>query len=236
MNGNSPGGLIWRKSAPNPRVQRTRSSPSALHAPLTRHPLGGPSSKGRRSVAWVAALLTIGFCGVAHAEDTPADSCRSIVPQSLAKALKVRFPSHRLPRASDSSDEDIAYNREHGGNGCLGAAPGDYDGDGQLDLALIMRPEGQGKMLVVAALARKQKWRITTLTEFDFLGGLFVERGEPRKYERSEVVDAEGEGFRPGELRSYTSPTPCVITGKTEAWSFAYCLGPKGWINVWLSD
>ena len=26
---------------PNPRVQRTRSSPSALHAPLTRHPLGG---------------------------------------------------------------------------------------------------------------------------------------------------------------------------------------------------
>jgi hypothetical protein len=26
---------------PNPRVQRTRSSPSARHSPLTRHPLGG---------------------------------------------------------------------------------------------------------------------------------------------------------------------------------------------------
>ena len=27
---------------PNTRVQRTRSSPSALREPLTRHPLGGP--------------------------------------------------------------------------------------------------------------------------------------------------------------------------------------------------
>ena len=27
---------------PNTRVQRTRSSPSALRSPLTRHPLGGP--------------------------------------------------------------------------------------------------------------------------------------------------------------------------------------------------
>ena len=26
--------------SPNPRVQRTRSSPSARHSPLTRHPLG----------------------------------------------------------------------------------------------------------------------------------------------------------------------------------------------------
>jgi hypothetical protein len=27
---------------PNTRVQRTRSSPSAPHSPLTRHPLGAP--------------------------------------------------------------------------------------------------------------------------------------------------------------------------------------------------
>jgi hypothetical protein len=29
------------RQAPNTRVQRTRSSPSALRSPLTRHPLGG---------------------------------------------------------------------------------------------------------------------------------------------------------------------------------------------------
>jgi hypothetical protein len=32
---------------PNPRVQRTRSSPSARHEPLTRHPLGATKSSLR---------------------------------------------------------------------------------------------------------------------------------------------------------------------------------------------
>jgi hypothetical protein len=35
-----PSGFRW-SPAPNLRVQRTRSSPSARHSPLTRHPLGG---------------------------------------------------------------------------------------------------------------------------------------------------------------------------------------------------
>ena len=37
-------------SPPNPRVQRTRSSPSARHSPLTRHPVGG--------LEWLAVLFT----------------------------------------------------------------------------------------------------------------------------------------------------------------------------------
>jgi hypothetical protein len=39
-----PTGTIGTLSAPNTRVQRTRSSPSALREPLTRRPLGGPSA------------------------------------------------------------------------------------------------------------------------------------------------------------------------------------------------
>jgi hypothetical protein len=31
---------------PNTRVQRTRSSPSALRSPLTRHPLGSRGARG----------------------------------------------------------------------------------------------------------------------------------------------------------------------------------------------
>jgi hypothetical protein len=34
-------GVNGRVGAPNTRVQRTRSSPSAPHSPLTRCPLGG---------------------------------------------------------------------------------------------------------------------------------------------------------------------------------------------------
>ena len=33
--------MITVRRSPNMRVQRTRSSPSAPHSPLTRYPLGG---------------------------------------------------------------------------------------------------------------------------------------------------------------------------------------------------
>jgi hypothetical protein len=36
---------LWRKASPNTRVQRTRSSPSALRSPLTRCPLGSAKAK-----------------------------------------------------------------------------------------------------------------------------------------------------------------------------------------------
>lgn len=44
--------------APNTRVQRTRSSPSALHAPLTRHPLGRAKARGRQEFMTLALLIT----------------------------------------------------------------------------------------------------------------------------------------------------------------------------------
>jgi hypothetical protein len=51
---------------PNTRVQRTRSSPSAPHSPLTRRPLGG-ARRDRAvirwsSVVWFALILGVGGC------------------------------------------------------------------------------------------------------------------------------------------------------------------------------
>ena len=44
------------RAGPNTRVQRTRSSPSALREPLTRHPLGGI---GHRSLAFLVPLISL---------------------------------------------------------------------------------------------------------------------------------------------------------------------------------
>ena len=51
------------KGSPNPRVQRTRSSPSARHSPLTRHPLGSPvCGVAYRRLAWLAILVLLARC------------------------------------------------------------------------------------------------------------------------------------------------------------------------------
>jgi hypothetical protein len=46
------------RTLPNTRVQRTRSSPSALRSPLTRHPLG---SRGAREQGGDVSLLSVEF-------------------------------------------------------------------------------------------------------------------------------------------------------------------------------
>ena len=53
---------------PNPRVQRTRSSPSALREPLTRHPLGGS-----KAIWCLMVVATFASCA------TGLDACKDIV-------------------------------------------------------------------------------------------------------------------------------------------------------------
>jgi hypothetical protein len=73
--------------APNMRVRRTRSSPSALRSPLTRHPLGGTiaavrprdRSPARSSIVAVGLLI---WCAshLAAQTETPAVATPTVTP------------------------------------------------------------------------------------------------------------------------------------------------------------
>ena len=82
---------------PNTRMQRTRSSPSALRSPLMRCPLGGGSemSADRRLVAawrrsWLAALRAVSWQSlavvIAHACVGGWNECRSVARLSRSSA------------------------------------------------------------------------------------------------------------------------------------------------------
>jgi len=74
---------------PNMRVQRTRSSPSALRSSLTRHPLGG-----ERLSAVLAALIVVMALPCISCSSTSArvgrvdDSARQLDPALLAEVNK----------------------------------------------------------------------------------------------------------------------------------------------------
>jgi hypothetical protein len=70
------------------RVQRTRSSPSALRSPLTRHPLGG-------TVAWVVALALALSAGCSTSSpSTPPD--RSVVDYCEVVTHPDKYLNHEL--------------------------------------------------------------------------------------------------------------------------------------------
>jgi hypothetical protein len=59
---------------PNTRVQRTRSSPSALRSPLTRHPLGDERERMRAPIA----TFRTGAFGFGGREGVVVSSRRSV--------------------------------------------------------------------------------------------------------------------------------------------------------------
>jgi len=162
------------------------------------------------------------------------DSCEAQIPGSLGHAIGESFPTFRAPLATDNLPEDIEWNLEDGGKGCLGVAIADFDGDGARDVLLGLTPvQGTGG-LVVVALARGQAWQLHALSEWP--GNrvrLYVAAAEPGLYERAETLDGP---LAEGEVRSLTCPHAAAILGATESSAVAYCYSDQNWRHVRTSD
>lgn len=64
--------------------------------------------------------------GLAHSVSVKAqgvvDGCTIKIPPAVARAVTRRFPDYRLPLMNDNLDEDVDFDRRHGGDGCLSVA------------------------------------------------------------------------------------------------------------------
>ena len=184
-----------------------------------------------RLLGTACCLITI-VVGVAW----PAEPCQSSIPLSLRTNLKAQFSNYRLPRLSDSLPEDIEYSRQHGGNGCLGVAVGDFDGNGAKDFGLILtRTAGRG-VIVVVALSHDGKWQLEPVEKSD--GGparLFIERAEPGEYVETEAGD-DSVPAEPKAREKFRSSTDGLYFGWTESSARAYFRTDQGWVYVQVSD
>jgi hypothetical protein len=99
---------------PNTRVERTRSSPSALRSPLTRCPLGRGSYRSARHLAvacWLG-LAGIACTAVAHLKEPPTwrIDLWSTQGQYLG-AVVVELTGHRAHGAPDSPAQWVEIGR-----------------------------------------------------------------------------------------------------------------------------
>jgi hypothetical protein len=163
----------------------------------------------------------------------PADRCAPLFPRELRAAVARKFPGSRLPEEEDSSPEDLRYRVEHGGNGCLAAAPGDFDGDGNPDLAFLST-QGGGVFLMVGFSGPKG-WKVERV----WMAGrradrprLFVEVVDAGKYDDVGLEDE----MEHGQVTTFTCSSQVVMTGLLESATVAFCKSRNGWAHVWMSD
>ena len=163
------------------------------------------------------------------------DLCVARLPAEVTREIGVSFPAYALPRVAHNLTEDIANNRQHGGDGCLGAAYGDFDGDGTQDVALLLASPKDDHVLVVVALWRDGKWQLEQLRTWKSeRNRIYVAVAPPGKYKRSESFDYPLS--EAGEVESLESTLPGIVTGRTEASGIYYFLKTGSWKHVWAID
>jgi hypothetical protein len=186
------------------------------------------------------SLLAMTMLLALAADANTDDACRALVPPALAAQLADDFPGFRPPIVADNLAEDVAWDRGDGGDGCLGAAVADFDGDGRDDVLLGMTPrravDADGRAIaptVVAALARGGGWELHDLgmTYSIARTRLFVEALPP---DPSAGPEAQA-GASGDAVEAVACPTPVAVLGQTEAWADGYCHDGGRWAYVELT-
>jgi hypothetical protein len=159
-----------------------------------------------------------------------------LIPHDLAPHLLKRFHGARLPSSQDSLRTDVEGDKKGGGTGCLLVTSGDFDGDGLVDVALLLpsRKPGGPTLLVAARRRPGGTWLIDALRSWDGdARGLFVSTVPPGEYATSEALPGSSE---PNEVDRVVARYPGVASGLTEASGVAYFWDGARWVHVWISD
>jgi hypothetical protein len=181
----------------------------------------------------IIGVLLISY-GLAAYGAPDKDSCQIQIPEQLSAAVKQKFPRYRPPLATDNYPDDIAWNIKDGGNGCLGVAVADFDGDGKKDYLLdltSLRDEGD---LIVVALTHGSTWDFHNLYgSKDGRKRTYVAAEKPGIFKRTEALDGS---LEKGELSSMRCNNSAVIFGTIESSGVVYCFRKGKWNYVWVSD
>jgi len=177
-------------------------------------------------------LLIVSICCVEVAN--AADSCTVQMPQKLIAKIETTFKGYRAPLENDNLSEDIIFDRKNGGNGCLGVATADFDGDGVKDFLIALTPLKGDTPIAVVALTRGDDWHFHTIRSWvEHRNRLYTQAVPAGRYVRTESLEG---AVAEGERESLECKYSGAQVGATESTGVLYCYVNGTWLYVWVSD
>jgi hypothetical protein len=89
--------------------------------------------------------------------------CAERFVPALRKQLAVAFPNHRLPRRADYEPDMLEWLFREFMNECFAVTEGDFNGDRQPDLALLLKDTKSADFILVVALRKGDSFALTQL-------------------------------------------------------------------------
>jgi hypothetical protein len=160
--------------------------------------------------------------------------CVEKLSPDLVKLIKIKFPKFRIPQLAELDQQSINFDLQQGGDGCFVVAEGDFNGDQNQDVAILLTSINKKEAHLIVALQRKNSWELNQLPTFcDAIQFCYVKPENPGTYIRSDALD-----FPPNRKHEYaklTSKNVSVLSGTLESTGIVYVYSKGHWNYVWVS-
>jgi hypothetical protein len=163
------------------------------------------------------------------------DICLAMVPPKLASQLKRDHPGYDLPSIADVPVERMMANAASGAWPCPFVAIGDFDGDGALDRALVLKHKIDPTARLIAARNDGGQWRVELQKDWPFaIATLAVEPLDAGLYEQTK--GGRDAAKQIDNLKSIQSDHPGFSAGAMEAGKQAFFYVGDEWQSILLAD
>jgi len=187
-----------------------------------------------RLVGWLTAPMLLTLVALAKAVATPApvplpaDACAALIPPKLAEVVLRENPGFQLPRSTDASAERLQRIENSGDWPCSYVAAGDFDGNGSLDRAILLKSTSATAVRVVAALNIDGSWQLTLSQEWAIpMESAYLKPVEPGLYQRPKSTAAPAAEL--DKAAPLESDRPGFEAGEEKGRSVVFFFQDAGW-------
>ena len=140
-------------------------------------------------MAITLTLLALGLFQSSTSPGVGSDACAALIPSALVAKLATDWPAYQVPSSGDAGDTRIKALDAAGDWPCPFVIAGDFDGNGTLDRALLLKPKQPGSARLIGALNNNGQWQITLSGEWPLaLSDSLLEPKEPGLYQREDAI------------------------------------------------
>lgn len=177
---------------------------------------------------------TLSMLALSLLQSATGDACAALIPPALAGKLAAELPGYETPLSSDAGEQRLADISKSGDWPCPFVVLGDFDGDADLDRAILLKRQ-DGNARLIGVQNTQGQWQITLSEEWPLaLDESVLRPNEAGLYQRDDAVKQPAEQF--DQLNALQAENTAFSAGKTNGQYAIYAIVGGKWQKLTLRD